>query len=127
MAVQQSDSVRVLLVDDHNMVRQGLRSLLNQYQDIYVVGEAGDGEEAIAKVAEANPSVVLMDITMPRMDGVTATRLIKARHPEVAVLGLSFMTGGHQVEALLRAGAVAVLAKERAPEDLYRALKSAVA
>ena len=81
--------IRVLLVDDHAMVRQGLRSALQAYPNIQVVGEAADGEEAVLCAAQIQPAVVVMDINMSKMDGITATRLIKTQHPQIAVLGLS--------------------------------------
>jgi len=82
-------NIRILLVDDHTIVRQGLRNLLESYPNIEVVGEAGDGDEAVVSAAKLKPAVVVMDINMPKMDGITATRLIKTQHPEIAVVGLS--------------------------------------
>jgi DNA-binding NarL/FixJ family response regulator len=117
--------IRVLLVDDHTMFRQGLRTLLQCYSDIEVVDEAGDGAEAVSKVSTVQPAVVVMDISMPKMDGVAATRLVKSRHSEVAVLGLSVTGQGYQVEAMLKAGAVKVLTKERAVDELYDCIKKA--
>jgi DNA-binding NarL/FixJ family response regulator len=84
-----SANIRVVLVDDHPTVRQTLRSVLQPYPNIEVVGEASDGEEAIARVEHLQPEVVVMDIYMGRMDGITATRLIKAQYPQVAVIGLT--------------------------------------
>ena len=117
--------IRVLLVDDHVMFRQGLRSLLQSYPDIDVVDEASDGAEAISKVSSTQPAVVVMDISMPKMDGVAATRLLKSQHSQVPVLGLSVTGQGYQVEAMLRAGAVKVLTKERAVDELYDSIKQA--
>ena len=77
--------IRVLLVDDHSLVRQGLRSVLEAYDDIEVVGEAGDGEAAVLSAARLEPTAVVMDINMSKMDGITATRLIKKQNPEIAV------------------------------------------
>ena len=115
--------IKVLLVDDHLMFRQGLRSLLQSYPDIDVVDEASDGAEAVSKVSEAQPAVVVMDISMPKMDGVAATRLLKSRHAQVTVLGLSVTGQGYQVEAMLKAGAVKVLTKEKAVDELYDSIK----
>lgn len=117
--------IRVLIVDDHLMFRQGLRTLLQSYPDIDVVDEAGDGAEALSKVATLQPSVVVMDISMPRMDGVAATRLLKSQHSQVTVLGLSVTGQGYQVEAMLKAGAVEVLTKDRAVDELYDSIKNA--
>ena len=86
---QQDSKIRVLLVDDHAMVRQGLRTVLDSYADIEVVGEAWNGEEAVAGTDRLRPAVVVMDINMPKMNGIEATRLIKARHPDIIVIGLS--------------------------------------
>ena len=84
--------VKVLLVDDHAILRQGVHALLAREPDLLVVGEAGDGEEALAAVARLKPDVVIMDIVMPRMNGLEATRLIKERHPDTRVLILSVST-----------------------------------
>jgi len=119
--------IRVLLVDDHTMFRQGLRTLLQSYPDIEVVDEASDGAEAVSKVSAAQPAVVVMDISMPRMDGVAATRLLKSQHSQVTVLGLSVTGQGYQVDAMLKAGAIKVLTKERAVDELYECIKNAAA
>lgn len=119
--------IKVLLVDDHLMFRQGLRSLLQSYPDIDVVDEASDGAEAVSKVSEAQPAVVVMDISMPKMDGVAATRLLKSQHAQVTVLGLSVTGQGYQVEAMLKAGAVKVLTKEKAVDELYDSIKQVTA
>ncbi len=119
--------IRVFLVDDHTMFRQGLRTLLQSYPDIEVVDEASDGAEAVSKVSAAQPAVVVMDISMPRMDGVAATRLLKSQHSQVTVLGLSVTGQGYQVDAMLKAGAVKVLTKEKAVDELYECIKNAAA
>ena len=119
--------IRVLLVDDHTMFRQGLRTLLQSYPDIEVVDEASDGAEAVSKVSAVQPAVVVMDISMPRMDGVAATRLLKSQHAQVTVLGLSVTGQGYQVDAMLKAGAVKVLTKERAVDELYDCIKNIAA
>ena len=85
--------IRVLLVDDHAMVRDGLRSLLESYDDIDVAGVASDGQEAVYVVDKVRPQVVLMDINMPKMNGITATAHIKARHPSMIVVGISVNAG----------------------------------
>ncbi len=115
--------IRVLLVDDHAMVRQGLRSVLETYADVEVVGEAWDGEEALARVEELRPGVVVMDINMPRLNGVDATAQIKARHPDVIVIGLSVQIGSENQAAMVKAGAAALITKEAAVEELYRAIQ----
>ena len=119
--------IRVLLVDDHAMVRQGLRSALQAYPNIQVVGEAADGEEAVLCTARIQPAVVVMDINMSKMDGITATRLIKTQHPQIAVLGLSVDLKDYQIYAMQKAGAFEVLKKDNAVADLYGAIQRAVA
>jgi len=119
--------IRVLLVDDHAMVRQGLRSALQAYPNIQVVGEAADGEEAVLCAAQIQPAVVVMDINMSKMDGITATRLIKTQHPQIAVLGLSVDLKDYQIYAMQKAGAFEILKKDNAVADLYGAIQRAVA
>jgi DNA-binding NarL/FixJ family response regulator len=109
------------------MFRQGLRTLLDSYADIEVIDEASDGAEAVSKVSTLQPTVVVMDISMPKLDGVAATRLLKTQHSQLPVLGLSVAGQGHQVEAMLKAGAVEVLTKENAVDELYDAIKKAAA
>ncbi len=115
--------LRILLVDDHAMVRQGLRSLLDTYPDVEVVGEAADGEEAVASVERLHPAIVVMDINMPRQNGIDATVTIKARHPDILVIGLSVNPAGENQTAMLRAGASMLLTKEAAVDELYRAIQ----
>jgi len=117
--------IRVLLVDDHLMFRQGLRTLLQSYPDIEVVEEANDGAEAVSKVTTVQPGVVVMDISMPKMDGIAATRVLKSQHSHIPILGLSVTGHGYQVEAMLQAGAIKVLTKEKAVDELYDAIKMA--
>jgi CheY-like chemotaxis protein len=118
-----SHNIRVLLVDDHAMVRQGLRSILEWYTDVEVVGEASDGEEAIASVAQCQPAVVVMDINMPKKNGIEATAEIMARWPHTTVIGLSVNATDDNRVAMARAGAALLLTKEAAVEELYRAMQ----
>lgn len=120
------ERMRVLLVDDHAMVRQGLRSVLESYVDVSVCGEACNGEEAVAAVGAALPAVVVMDINMPNMNGIEATRDIKARYPHTIVIGLSLNPDGNNLELMKKAGADALLTKEAAVEHLYSAIQRAV-
>jgi PAS domain S-box-containing protein len=122
-AVVKDTCVRVLLVDDHVMVRQGLRSILTAYSDIEIVAEAADGVEALCAVEQHRPALVLMDINMPNMDGIAATSRIKGRYQHVQVIGLSVNTGVENQEAMLRAGASMLLTKEAAVEQLYGAIR----
>jgi PAS domain S-box-containing protein len=122
--VHEKPRVRVLLVDDHAMVRQGLRSVLDSYADIEVVGEAWNGEEAVAAVETLRPAVVLMDINMPKLNGIEATARIKSRYPDITVIGLSVNAGGENEAAITKAGAALLLNKEAAVEELYRAIRA---
>jgi DNA-binding NarL/FixJ family response regulator len=122
-----AQKIRVLIVDDHVMVRQGLRAVLQSYPNIEVIGEAGNGEEAVLSAAKLQPTIVVMDIGMPTLDGVGATRLIKTQHPQMAVVGLSVNAPSYSVDAMLKAGAFEVLTKEKAVDELYSAIQRATA
>ncbi len=115
-----------LLVDDHEMVRQGLRWLLEDHEDIRVVGEAKDGREAISLAQELKPDVIVMDVNMPGLNGIEATRRIVLDQPGVIVIGLSFASDPSVQAAMKSAGAYDCLTKERAAEDIYRAIVDAV-
>ncbi len=118
--------IRLLIAEDHAAMRYTFRSLLEQYPEIEIVGEATNGEDAVMRAEELQPAIVLMDINMPKLDGIAATRRIKANSSRMAVLGLSAHGEGHSTDCMLRAGAVAVVPKERATEDLYDAIRRAV-
>ncbi len=118
--------LRILLADDHAMVRQGLRSILDAYRDISVVGEAADGEEAVELAGLLAPDVIVMDVNMARMDGLEATRRIKANWPGMIVVGLSVSTRGQVESLLLEAGASCYVSKEAAGDQLYGAIVKAV-
>ncbi|MDT4917681.1 MAG: hypothetical protein QOH89_2381 [Pseudonocardiales bacterium] len=119
--------IRVLLVDDHRLVRDGLTTLLVAVEDIEVVGAAADGAEVVEAAARCRPDVVLMDLSMPDTDGVTATRLLLAEQPQVRVVALTSFTADKQVAAALAAGAVGYLLKDSAPEALFDAIRQAAA
>jgi signal transduction histidine kinase/CheY-like chemotaxis protein len=114
--------IRVLIADDHAMMRQGLRSVLDQYSEIQVVGEAANGEEAVVLANQLHPDVILMDVTMPKMDGIEATKLIKRSWPDMVVIGLSVHTAGQVGRAMTDAGAAAFINKEAAVNELYEAI-----
>lgn len=122
-----SAAIGILLVDDHQMVREGLRSVLENYDDVAVIGEAADGSEAIESVDRLRPAVVIMDINMPKLNGIDATMEIKARHPEIVVIGLSVHNSEEAHEAMRRAGATRLLSKEAAVDELYEAIRQALA
>ncbi len=117
----QGRPIRVLLVDDHAMMREGLHSVLKNYSDMEVVGEASNGREAVARVGEVTPDVIVMDMNMPVMNGIDATREIKMRHPHICILGVSVNARDNEAE-MLRAGASFVLTKEAAVEKLHGAI-----
>jgi CheY-like chemotaxis protein len=121
-ALQPPAAVRVLLADDHAMVRQGLRSLLEVYRDVTVIGEAADGEEAVELTRHLCPDVIVMDVNMAKMDGIEATRQIKARWPSIMVIGLSFSSPSQVEPMLLQAGASCYVSKDSAGDRLYEAI-----
>ncbi|HKY73499.1 MAG TPA: response regulator transcription factor [Nitrospira sp.] len=122
-----AELIRVLLVDDHVMLRQELKSVLTTYPNIDIAGEAGDGEAAIRMAAQLQPAVIIMDINLPKIDGIAATRFIKTTYPDIAVIGLSLHVQSYSEYAMRRAGAFEVLVKEKAVHELYGAIQRAVA
>lgn len=124
--MKKEGAIQVLIVDDHTLVRQGLRSMLEDYSDIQVVGEARNGLEAIFLMETLRPCVVLMDINMPKMNGIEATAQITNRYPDTRIIGLSVNATTENQEAIRRAGAVQLLPKETAVEKLYEAICEAV-
>lgn len=120
-------AVRVLLADDHKVVRQGLRMFLGLDEDFEVVGEAENGEEAVRLARDLLPDVVLMDLLMPVMDGIQATRAIRRELPDVEVVALTSVLEDASVSGAVRAGAIGYLLKNTEDEELRRALKAAAA
>jgi DNA-binding NarL/FixJ family response regulator len=116
------DKIRLVLAEDHAVVRQGTKQLLQRYADLEVVGEAADGEEAVAVVKDRKPDVAILDVRMPRMTGIEATRKIKAECPDVAILILTAHDDDEYVFALLEAGANGYLLKTAEIEELVRAI-----
>jgi DNA-binding NarL/FixJ family response regulator len=117
--------IRVLVVDDHRLVRDGLATLLAAAGDIEVVGTAADGAEVVEAAAACEPDVVLMDLSMPEVDGVRATRLLLAARPEVRVVVLTSFSEQRQVSDALAAGAIGYLLKDTAPDVLFEAVRAA--
>jgi two-component system, NarL family, response regulator LiaR len=117
------ETIRILLVDDHAIVRKGLRALLTEIDDVEVVGEAADGEQAINQAAALHPDVILMDIVMPNMDGIEATQHITRRQPEVRVLALTSFASDDKLFPAIKAGALGYLLKDSDPEDLLQAIR----
>jgi len=116
--------IRLMLVDDHDIVRAGLRSFLESQTGFQVVGEAGDGEEAIQVALETHPDVIVMDISMPKVDGMEATRRLHALCPECRVLALTVHQDKQYFFEMLAAGAVGYVTKHAAAEDLVAAVRS---
>jgi len=117
-------SVRVLIVDDHAILREGLRALLYYYKDLEVVGEAQDGNEAIKLVKSLSPDVVIMDIAMPGMGGIDATRLILKERPHTAILALTQYEDWRYAKSLLEAGALGYVSKRTLGTDLVQAIRT---
>ena len=117
--------IRILLVDDHDMVRRGLAVFLLAYNDFLLVGEAANGAEALEKCAELHPDVVLMDLMMPVMDGVTAIRAIRERQPSIQMIALTSFSEEKLVQDSLQAGAIGYLFKNASVDELALAIRAA--
>jgi CheY-like chemotaxis protein len=122
---QKETRIRVLLVDDHPMIREGLRGLLYVYDDVTIVGEACDGEEALSLTDKLRPDCVIMDVNMPRMDGIEATRRLKAAFGGTAVIGISVNASREVEGAMRRAGVDQFLSKEAPVEQIHMTILSA--
>jgi DNA-binding NarL/FixJ family response regulator len=117
-------AITVLLVDDHRMLREGLRAVLNRECDFEVVGEAGNGLDALKRVAQQRPQVVVMDVSMRDMNGIEATRRIIARYPKIRIVALSAYSDKRYVMEMLGAGALGYVLKETAADELCRAIRA---
>jgi len=115
--------IRVLIADDHHVVRRGLAFFLRTQQDLEIVGEAGNGQEAVNLANSLNPDVILMDLVMPVMDGIVATKLIKADHPDMKIIILTSFSDQDHVIPALEAGASGYQLKDIQPDDLVRCIK----
>jgi NarL family two-component system response regulator LiaR len=118
----RENPIRVLIADDHPVVRRGTRALLNEVEDIEVVGEASNGREAIAEVKRLRPHIVLMDLVMPEMDGIEATREIASKYPQSRVLVLTSFVTDDKMIPTFKAGATGYLLKDADPGDLIKAI-----
>jgi NarL family two-component system response regulator LiaR len=118
-----TSAIRVLIVDDHAIVRKGLRALLRNLPDIEIVGEAADGWEAIAEVENLDPDVVLMDLLMPELGGIEATRRIMADQPDTRILVLTSFAGEDEIFPAIKAGALGYHLKDSSPEELVQAIR----
>jgi len=119
-------TIRVLLVDDHNVVRSGLATFLRAYDDLELVGEAKNGLEAVRLCRQVKPDVVLMDLMMPEMDGIVATRAILADSPDIKIIAMTSFEEEELVHGVLAAGAISYLLKNVGSEELSKAIRDAV-
>lgn len=124
---QEAGKLHILLAEDHEMVREGLKALVNAQPDMEVIGEASDGREAVQRTQELQPDVVVMDVSMPRMNGLKATEKIKETCPEVKVLTLTRHTDTGFLQQLFRAGVSGYVLKQSASEELIRAVRAVAA
>jgi len=120
------NTIRVMLVDDHNVVRSGLATFLRAYDDLELVGEARNGREAINLCRQVKPDVILMDLMMPEMDGIAATRAILAECPDIKIIAMTSFEDEQLVHGVLAAGAISYLLKNVASEELSKAIRDAV-
>jgi len=120
----QMEKIKVLIVDDHQIVRQGLRTFLELHQDIVVVGEAGDGLSAVEMSRQYEPQVVLMDLVMPQMDGIEATRKIKTVNEKIKIIALTSFIEDDMVMPAIQAGASSYLLKDVTPDNLVDAIRA---
>jgi two-component system response regulator NreC len=120
-------NIRLLLVDDHEVIRTGLRMLLESQPDMEIIGEASDGAQALQLAVERQPDVVIMDITLPDISGIEATRRLKSALPETAVVALTIHEDEQYFFEMLQAGALGYVPKRAAPEDLVSAIRLAFA
>jgi NarL family two-component system response regulator LiaR len=118
----EEHAIRVLIVDDHTIVRKGIKALLAEKSDIQIVGEADNGLDAISLSKQLEPDVILMDLLMPKMDGIDATRQITARQPNVRVLVLTSFVGDEKIFPAIKAGAMGYLLKDSEPAELIEAI-----
>ncbi len=119
-------SIRVLLADDHKIIRQGLRSLLEKQEDMKVVAEAEDGRDAVRLAAETAPDVVIMDVTMPDLNGAEATKQILSKSPDIKIVALSMHSDSLFVTEMLKSGAAGYLLKDCAFEELAKAIRTVI-
>jgi NarL family two-component system response regulator LiaR len=120
-----SQTIQVMLVDDHNVVRSGLATFLKAYEDLELVGEAKNGLEALNLCRKKKPDVILMDLMMPEMDGIAATRAILADHPEIKIIAMTSFEDEQLVQGVLAAGAISYLLKNVTSDELATAIRAA--
>ena len=125
MTISSSQPIRVMLVDDHMMVRRGLATMLRVFDDLQLAGEAESGEAAIGLCAEVLPDVILMDMSLPMMDGATATRAIRKQFPQIQIIALTSFKEGKVIQQALEAGAIGYLLKDVSADELAGAIRAA--
>lgn len=123
--IEPAEKITILIVDDHQVVRQGLRTFLELQDDFQVVGEASDGQSAVDLVSQLTPDVVLMDLVMPRLDGIAATQRVKTLGLPTKVIALTSFTEDNKVFPAIQAGASSYLLKDVSPDDLAEAIRAA--
>jgi len=116
--------IKVMIVDDHNLVREGLKAVFSQGDEIEVIGEAGSGEEAIEMVDKVKPDVILMDISMPGMNGIQATKLIRDKHPDAKIVILTMLDQEGYVYEAIKAGATGYMLKSTSSDELVNAIQT---
>lgn len=117
-----NEIINVFIADDHAIVREGLRSLISSCPDLFLMGEAADGVEAVSRALQLNPDVILMDLMMPRKNGIEAIEEIKAQRPQIRILVLTSFAEDNQVFSAVRAGALGYMLKEASPQELLDAI-----
>lgn len=120
-----TNTIRVMIVDDHDVVRRGLTIFLQAFEDLELVAEAANGAEAVQLCGETHPDVVLMDLVMPEMDGITATGLIRQKYPKTQVVALTSLRDDASIQAMMEAGAVGYLLKNASIDELANTILSA--
>ena len=123
--MKSSRPIQVMLVDDHNVVRSGLATFLRDYEDLELLGEAKNGLEAVQLCRRKQPDVILMDLMMPEMDGIAATRAILAEYPQIKIIAMTSFEEEQLVQGVLAAGAISYLIKNVTSDDLARAIREA--
>ncbi len=121
---EEDKQIRILLVEDHLLTRLGLKAVIERKQDLKVVGEAEDGEQAVSMADKMTPDVILMDVGMPNLDGIEASKLIKTKHPDMAIIMLTSHDNERDIFSSLAAGAGGYCLKDVDPERLYSAIRS---
>jgi DNA-binding NarL/FixJ family response regulator len=120
---EKRSNVRLLIVDDHQVVREGLADLLNRQEGLVVVGQAGDGAQAVVQAEALRPDAIIMDIEMPNTNGIEATRQIKQRYRDIIVIGLTLHQRGPASRAMLEAGADGYISKQTSAKDMIEAIR----